>query len=379
MPSFDGGHYFLTALIPIKMGVVAPQAVLTSPIHLLRDELARLPKARQSPVTAASGKQSPFARNLRTHFARLFVIDDVIFQGRERVDPLLAAAGRKTPCETCDQLSCPYLGLVAAFDAQSGDDDELRGYLSELWATMGEEIKRILAYCEGAESVQDATTFGDYILKCQVDTTMPFNDYAPHSAVGGGSGGRQLLLIGAAGLAVMLAGAAPFLAIGNLVEWLRRGAGPSWWLLPSTLPLLLYLPTAALLYVLLRSLLGIRRLYVILLLVLPAAVLGAVAYEGIHVAWWQSVAMFVVGLLAGRIAYLFVLKHGTKPFPTAPNTDLKTILKALYVQQQFIPFVVAMQGAGGATLKKEFAKFVADHKPSAMQKPTQDPGTVPNA
>ncbi len=127
MPNFDGGHYFLTALIPIKSAEYVEQGGRkNSPVHMVRDALAVLPKARQSPVTEQTAFNSPFARNTRTHFARLVVIDDVINNGRNPVNALKVAIGSRlgqasavrlnpTTQQPYDQLSQPYLPLRRRF------------------------------------------------------------------------------------------------------------------------------------------------------------------------------------------------------------------------------------------------------------------------
>ena len=52
MPNFDGGHYFLTAILPIDNGGVFQHAgVVSSPVNLVRDALEALPTALQSPST----------------------------------------------------------------------------------------------------------------------------------------------------------------------------------------------------------------------------------------------------------------------------------------------------------------------------------------
>src|SRR6266700_3499824 len=81
MPTFDGGHYFLTVLVPIGTDPVKDGDALTSPIHALRKRLDVLAPAAQTPTS--DGKQSPFARDLRTHFARFVIIDDVAYNGRD--------------------------------------------------------------------------------------------------------------------------------------------------------------------------------------------------------------------------------------------------------------------------------------------------------
>lgn len=91
MPNFDGGHYFLTALLPIG-GPDIEVAAVPSPAHRVREALSVLPKERQTPSSVGTGRDrdlnSPFARSPRTHFARFVVIDDVVFNGREAVNAL---------------------------------------------------------------------------------------------------------------------------------------------------------------------------------------------------------------------------------------------------------------------------------------------------
>ena len=48
MPTFDGGHYFLTALISIRTDTIKDGESGTSPVHALRKVLDRLPTAAQT-------------------------------------------------------------------------------------------------------------------------------------------------------------------------------------------------------------------------------------------------------------------------------------------------------------------------------------------
>jgi hypothetical protein len=62
MPNFDGGHYFLTALIPIRTDPVEdPRAAewVTSHAHALRETLATMPTALQSWATEGTGLNAP--------------------------------------------------------------------------------------------------------------------------------------------------------------------------------------------------------------------------------------------------------------------------------------------------------------------------------
>ena len=145
MPTFDGGHYFLTALAPIRTDiiedgaaasrdnalrkrfppirpdVVAHSRVPTSPVHALRKRLDLLATAQQ---TAGDQSQSPFARNTRNHFVRLVIIDDVAYNGRVERDTLVAAASKDNlvAAQPQDHLSRPFLLFAVDFDARSGDE-----------------------------------------------------------------------------------------------------------------------------------------------------------------------------------------------------------------------------------------------------------------
>src|SRR5450432_3089127 len=182
MPTFDGGHCFLTALLPIKTSEVVDQDGLrSSPVHMVRDALAILPTARQSPVTEEL-PTAPFAKCTKTHFARFAIIDDAIFNGRLASNAIidsLKGLDRTIP-KPVDQLPGPYLMMVIDFDAPGGTDAQLRTYLTGMWARMGPELAPVFRHCFGYdEKATSAEGFADYIIGCQLETTMPFNDYWP--------------------------------------------------------------------------------------------------------------------------------------------------------------------------------------------------------
>ena len=180
MPNFDGGHYFLTLLAPVRTDTVTTDdSVPISCEQALRIELACLPTALQSRQSAPSGLNSPFTRNTRTHFVRFSVINDVIYNGRDPSDAILNAIDKTNPIlpQPVDRLTSPFMMVSFDFDAASGADVERDGYMSELWSEMSEELKAIFQFCIGFEGVSDGASFGAYIAKCQVETTMPFNDY----------------------------------------------------------------------------------------------------------------------------------------------------------------------------------------------------------
>ena len=331
MPNFDGGHYFLTALIPIKSAEYVEQdGRKNSPVHMVRNALAVLPKARQSPVTEQTGFNSPFARNTRTHFARLVVIDDVINNGRNPVNALKVAIGSRlgqasavrlnpTTQQPYDQLSQPYLVFVADFDASSGDDGALKSYLRELWQTMRKELCSVLEYCEGLDCKNaSAETFYEYVKSCQVETTMSFNDYE-----------YRLDTPGLRSISIPL-----------LVAWAAAAA--------------------------LAALAG-------LLGTLIAVIRAWPDFDTLTILW---IVFAVLGLVLLYVLYHYVLRCGGRPFATVPNTDLPSILKALYLQRRFTQFAIDSQGLDEASLHAGFAKFLVDHKPDDVVACTQVPGVI---
>src|ERR1700760_4527586 len=90
MPDLDGGHYFLTALLPIdNRGIVEHEGFKSSPVHMVREALETLPTALQSPAAEAIGVQSPSAPGPRTPLSRFVVIDQPFFNGRDPSDAVV--------------------------------------------------------------------------------------------------------------------------------------------------------------------------------------------------------------------------------------------------------------------------------------------------
>ena len=319
MPSFDGGHYFLTTLIPVRTDADGPG---DSHVHQLRSRLARLPTALQSPASERRGLKSPFARNRRTHLLRLLVIDDVAFNGRERIDAIKVAAltgidhratnpADPTTPNPVDHLACPYLVFAADFDAQAGPAGEPQAFLRGLWADAETELREIVEHCHGFSEVKDADGFARAVAACEVDTTMPFNDYwqTPPDLTKLGMSILPVLIPAAIGALVFLAGLAG-LVFGEIAGWVG--------------------------------------------LLLGAAIL----YLGL------------------RFAVNAILAHGARPLPAAPDSDLPSVLKALYLRQNFVRFAIDHQGAAPADLHAAFGAFLAAHRPGDVAGPTQPPGVV---
>ena len=181
MPSLDGGHYFLTALAPVLADpCTRTDGSITSPTASLREALATLPTAGQSEASINSGRRSPFSRCHRTHFARLVVIDQPAFNGRNPGNSLVEAI-RKTDLlahQPVDTLTRAWLLLAIDFDPADAPDGGLHDYLVGLWNVMSDELRDIYRHCyRFKDEVKDGDGFARYIQCCQVETTMPFNDY----------------------------------------------------------------------------------------------------------------------------------------------------------------------------------------------------------
>ena len=314
MPNIDGGHYFLTALVPVASEPMhSDDKRLIAPSHALRETLATMPTALQSEIDITEKVDSPFARCTRTHFVRMFVIDQPHFNGRTPSNALVQAVHNTqllTP-QPVDDLVSAWLAFIVDFDVRANEPDGgLASYLQGLWTKMEPEMKAIFEQCYGFDTISCAGAFADYITRCQVETTMPFNDYwtgaPPFPALT-----LNALLGGFGAIAVLLV----TLSVGALL-WAKASL---WWLVPGV-------PLAA--------------------------------------------------LIAAWAVYGFVERRGHWPFPAAPHADLPSVLKALYLQQRFARFAAANQGVSDDALHQAFGAFVATHAPANIAAPTREPGKV---
>jgi hypothetical protein len=222
---------------------------------MVREALETLPTALQSHAAEEVGIQSPFARSTRTHFCRLVVLDQPFYNGRDRADALASAINGADllKAEPHDVLACPYLLVMIDFDpADPSGSGEPRAYLEHLWGLMAEELRAVFTYCYDFSQVGDAASFADFLLPCEVETTMPFNDYWPGAPPLTSISTFLLAALPLAGLVLPLIGAAmhrwswgmgvllgiALLILGLVVDYvliMRRGGKP----LPSadaTLP-----------------------------------------------------------------------------------------------------------------------------------------------
>ena len=340
MPNFDTGHYFLTTLAPIKNGTALDdRGVCVSYAQRVRTLLAILPTALQSPATEKIGINSPFADNRRTHLCRFMVLDDAVYNGRNPKDAIATALVGKDPIipQEVDRLNCPYLMFVADFDAVMEEGDPLPAALSEaeqdkvrdayarrLWETMQSELCEIYSNCTGFETVKDADGFADYIRRCQVETTMPFNDYWLNPPkLNDLSIGRILALVGIPLLVLLL-------SVIGICPWFYD------------IPVLGGV---------LRSLLG-------------------------WTSWWTVLGGLLATALGIWLAYRYALKNGQLPMPPGEYADLPSVLKSLYLQQTFSEFAISAQGKSDAQLHEDFGAFLKKHKPEDKMAPSQAPGVI---
>jgi hypothetical protein len=310
MPNIDVATYFFTGAVPVcNEGIVERDGMKSSPIHVVREVLETLPTALQSHATEEIGLNSPFARNLRTHFVRLVVLDQPNFNGRDHSNPLLNAITNPDLLapQPVDQLTCPYILVMIDFDLlePSGAGDP-RSYFEELWGVMEPELRSIFQYCYGFDAIRDAAGFASYMLRCQIETTMPFHDY--------------------------------------------------WYVPPKLTPF----PKALLFGIPLAG----------PLLALLAAIFGRIEWPW---ALALAVALLIVGL---AIDYLLILRKGAQPFPAAPGTSLRHVLKSLYLQQAFSRFAIAQQHKPPAEWGAAFRAFLDAHRPADLDEPTQPPGVI---
>jgi hypothetical protein len=310
MASIDGAYYFLTVLIPVRTRWPEGESGHRSaPIIELREKLARMPTAMQTPGTTEGGKISAFSRSTRTHFARFAVIDRLGYNGYTAPDPIFSTITRKDAAQTRQELERPYLLFAAEFDAPSRSKSyDLAVWLRELWEIpeLRRDLIEIFRNCEGFANGEQTTAAEaiNFIRKCEIETTMPFNHYWMDEPT--------LPTITLPGLAIgaLLAGLVPGLAIG--------------------IPLWRFLP------------------------------------EG-----WKFMAVVIGALLVLAGAVLFVgwrLKSmGDRPFPPPPDADLVSVLKSLHLQRTFGRFVIEHQGVDAQTLHASFGRYLDANRPSEAQ------------
>lgn len=300
MPSIDGGYYFLTVLAPVRCAWAnGEENERAAPIIELRQKLAQMPTAMQTPHSHNSGEISAFSKSTRTHFARFSVIDRLGYNGYEAADPVFETVNLAKPSLARTELSSPYLLFAAEFDAPGGSRNyDLAVYLRELWDVMKEDLVEIFSNCVAfdPEEITTAADFIEYIKKCEIETTMPFNFYWSEPP-------KNL----------------PTLTIKGLA------AGGVF--------------TGAIMAMVFYALFASFGLY----LAIPAAL---IAFLG-----------GAIGFVSMRFK-----KYGDRPFPAPPDADLMSVLKGLHVQNTFGQFVIEKQGADVADLHAAFGQYLDENQ-----------------
>jgi hypothetical protein len=322
MPNCDGGHYFLTVLAPVRIDTVPDKIPGRSRSHpsTLAQKLALLPTGPQTAVSPPGAMISPFARNRLNHTARFAIIDSPNFNGRLSGNTLVSLLTKVDPlkAQPVDELTGPYLLFAADVDARDGDGPAaLAAYAEALWDTMQPDLTQIFSHCVGFDGVDSAADFLAYLRRCQVETTLPFNDYW---ADGMSPADTQLPL-------------APLMVTGGLA-----GLAAGLWLL-------------ALLVDGLLTLFGVTGSFA----------QGAALAAG----WGVIVVPVLIGLvgLAVWFLYRWVMNRGALPFPTAPDADLPSILKGLFLQQAFTRVAIETQGLDDAALHARLGAFFGAVRP----------------
>jgi hypothetical protein len=333
MPTHDGGHYFLTALAPIRTDTVIDPIVgrSRSHEHSLAQKLALLPTGRQTEASPADALASPFAGNTLNHFARFVIIDTPQYNGRVSGDTLIGAVQGVNPLvpQRVDRLSTPYLLFAADIDAPGDGEAALSAYTDRLWATMGKDLHEIFGHCAGFVGVDGPEAFHGYIKKCQIETNLPFNDYWADDLK------------------------------------FKPSNPPIWALKPAVFA------AGAAMIVWLLALLADGVLVALGQHNDLARLVAAVTGWGVVI----IVAVPLLTLLAAYGAYRLILWRGMQPFATAPGSDLPTVLKGLFIQQHFVRFAIAAQALDDTQLYARFGAFLDAVQPTSAR-PTQRPGEV---
>ena len=345
MPSFDGGFYQFTALIPLRQDGDDPEiwrwhAMQRSASHSLRELLDSLrtvdvPRtAQEQESDDVPSRSIPFSSNARTHFARLVVVDDLAYNGRQQPDTaigvlrdLLAGLGWTGLAiperDQIDHLPQPYLLVFLDFDAPDGQRASVERYLHELWLTTEQEWTLILQHCRGftQDPEQREQSFVALLVAHEIEATFSFSTYGWAAA----RAGRQ--------------GPTP----------------PEPQAEPGRIPwLLLALVAASLLLIGL----GIQL----------------VTHTLITLGW----TVLLLGL-AVPLLWQMLLRWGNRPWPAVPGTDLRSVLKALYLQNAFLEMAETWQnrsGGGPHSLRQHFRAFLHEVQPGDLECPSLRPGRI---
>jgi uncharacterized membrane protein len=319
MPNLDGGHYFYTGLFPVcRDPVKREDGSITIPLLKLREALATLPNFSQVPEGddpgGATDRLSPFARCRRTHFARFAVMDDPAYNGRDPTDAVKNAALSATGKGVDPLVHQPVDHFSRPWLLFATDFDAHEEADRDRWA-------------EGLWDVMEPE------LRAVFANCGGFHEVHDR------------------------AGFAAYLRHGQLETTMSFN---DYYIDP---------PAFA------EPVKGI--------LVMAGLLFAAIAAASIWLraeldAGWPLIALGVVIALAAAIWLIYrqIMKKGALPFPTAPDSNLPSVLKGIYLRQKLTSFAIAQQGAEPEALHAAFGDFLRQTRPGDVAGPTQAPGVL---
>ena len=181
MPNIDGGHYFLTTMIPVKLEPVRRvTAVSPCPVTFCGRRWPACPPRNRATSSVAAGFDQPFFA-LHAHAFRSRRGDrpaDVQWPRRGRCVEAGAAQGQFAGA-TAGRQSVPAVSDVQRdLDARPAEaDGGLASWAEGLWAKAELELRAIFEPCVGFDAVDGGAAFAAWLKRCQIETTMSFNDY----------------------------------------------------------------------------------------------------------------------------------------------------------------------------------------------------------
>jgi len=135
-----GNAYGLTVLIPVKHGTENNRAY----DKIIRDQLQKWPL----------DEQSPMAKVPNTYLSRVFLLNDVFYEGEPAIE---------------EHLKNKYLVFSSNFHG------ELDTYLTGMWTAIGDLLKDFLRHCVAFHKVDSSKDFVRYIKRCQINNSLFFN------------------------------------------------------------------------------------------------------------------------------------------------------------------------------------------------------------
>jgi hypothetical protein len=319
MPNLDGGHYFYTGLFPVRRDPVArPDGSITIPLLKLREALATLPNFSQvregKDIGGETDRISPFARCRSTHFARFAVIDDPAFNGRDPVDAIKNAA----------------LGALG-----KGVDPLVHqpvDHLSRPWLLFA-------------------------------------TDFDAHDEAGLERWAEGLWERMEPELRAVFANCRGFEHVSSAASfaaYLRHGQ------LETTMSFNDYYIDP------LNFAQPMKRILLMAGALFAAILIGSIWLRAeLDAGWWVIALGVVLGLAAAIwLAYRQTMSKGARPFPTAPDSNLPSVLKGLYLRQKLTDFAIDQQGAAPEALHAAFGDFLRQVRPANLDGPTQAPGVL---